>query len=263
MFIMEITWFGAASLRLSFEEKSVLIDPFFPLSLNGFEREALLKTYRKEKHILFTHNHFDHVGNAAEIAQNNPCALYATKSVVRSLGKKGLSPDRFSCVRAGEQRHIEHFSVRFSQGRHVRFGFSEVMQAAKNGLAHPVMLSKVLMSNRAYDKPNGAKEIVFLDIQAGGKHVQVMSSLGLDPETKYATGADALIFAYAGSTRLIEISETLISKLKPKRVIPYHFDNAFPPLTQEPDLLPLLNMMSDRFPQTELYFPKIGIPFTV
>lgn len=260
---MEITWYGAASLRLSFDKNSLLIDPFFPLSSSVIERKHLLETYRKEDHILFTHNHFDHVGNAAEIAEGIPCALYATESVIRSLGKKGLCPSRFSRIRPGNHLTIDDFSIRVQQGRHVKFGFFEVLQAAKHGLAHPIRLAKVLMGNRAYDSPNGAKEIVFLDVEAGGKRIQIMSSLGLDQNTEYETGANALIFAYAGSVRLVEISQQLISRLQPKLVIPYHFDNAFPPLTQEPNLGPFLEMMREKFPQTKIYIPKTGEPFTV
>ena len=65
---MKITWFGHSAFRLDFADKVVLIDPFFTGNpgLRGRPRQG---DRRASTHILVTHGHGDHVGDAVEIAK--------------------------------------------------------------------------------------------------------------------------------------------------------------------------------------------------
>ena len=64
---MQITWFGHSAFRLDFAGKAVLIDPFFtgnPAFVS--DRDAAIKGVT---HIVLTHGHADHVGDAVEISK--------------------------------------------------------------------------------------------------------------------------------------------------------------------------------------------------
>jgi glyoxylase-like metal-dependent hydrolase (beta-lactamase superfamily II) len=64
---MRITWFGHSAFRLEFADKAVLIDPF--LTGNpGFSGDAEAAA-RGATHILITHGHSDHIGDAIDIAK--------------------------------------------------------------------------------------------------------------------------------------------------------------------------------------------------
>ena len=64
---MKITWFGHSNFRLDFADKVVLIDPFFtgnPAFVS--DQETAIKGV---SHIVLTHGHSDHVGDALDIAK--------------------------------------------------------------------------------------------------------------------------------------------------------------------------------------------------
>ena len=66
---MQITWFGHSAFRLDFGGNAVLIDPFFtgnPAFVS--DKAAAIKGV---SHILLTHGHGDHVGDALDIAKTN------------------------------------------------------------------------------------------------------------------------------------------------------------------------------------------------
>ena len=65
---MQITWYGHSAFRLDFAGKAVLIDPFFTGN-PAFVSDKAAAT-NGVTHIVLTHGHFDHVGDALDISQS-------------------------------------------------------------------------------------------------------------------------------------------------------------------------------------------------
>src|ERR1700757_2476520 len=63
---MQITWYGHSAFRLDFAGKAVLIDPFFTGNPAFVSDKA--EAIRGVTHIVLTHGHGDHVGDALDIA---------------------------------------------------------------------------------------------------------------------------------------------------------------------------------------------------
>jgi len=84
---MQITWYGHSAFRLDFGGNAVLIDPFFtgnPAFVSD-PREAM----RGVKHVVLTHGHADHVGDALISA----AGMRAIAAEPRWWSPKGLTPE--------------------------------------------------------------------------------------------------------------------------------------------------------------------------
>ncbi len=86
---MELTWYGHAAFKIKAGGASILIDPFLtgnPSWNKGWEEPAQGVT-----HILLTHGHNDHVGDAAEIAKASGAMLVANPEICNYMSAKGVS----------------------------------------------------------------------------------------------------------------------------------------------------------------------------
>ena len=84
---MRITWFGHSTFRLDFADKIVLIDPFFTGN-PGFAGD-IDKASAGTTHILITHGHSDHIGDALPIASKTGAKIVANFEICMWLGTKG------------------------------------------------------------------------------------------------------------------------------------------------------------------------------
>jgi L-ascorbate metabolism protein UlaG (beta-lactamase superfamily) len=85
---MKITWFGHSAFRLDFADKVVLIDPFFTgnPAFDGSRDPAA----EGATHILITHGHGDHVGDAVEIAKATGAKVVTNFDLCMYLARQGL-----------------------------------------------------------------------------------------------------------------------------------------------------------------------------
>jgi L-ascorbate metabolism protein UlaG (beta-lactamase superfamily) len=86
---MRIVWFGHSAFRLEFADKVVLIDPFFTGN-PAFEGGDRAKATSGATHILITHGHYDHVGDALEIAAETGAKVVTNFDLCMWLASKGL-----------------------------------------------------------------------------------------------------------------------------------------------------------------------------
>lgn len=85
---MQITWFGHATFRLDFGGRAVLIDPFFTgnPAFAGDRKTATAGV----SHVLISHGHADHIGDALTIAEENDATVVSNYDLCMWLGAKGL-----------------------------------------------------------------------------------------------------------------------------------------------------------------------------
>jgi L-ascorbate metabolism protein UlaG (beta-lactamase superfamily) len=85
---MKLTWFGHSAYRLEFGSSVVLIDPF--LTGNPVFGGDPVAASAGATHVLVTHGHADHVGDALAICERTGAKLVANYEICMWLARKGL-----------------------------------------------------------------------------------------------------------------------------------------------------------------------------
>jgi L-ascorbate metabolism protein UlaG (beta-lactamase superfamily) len=111
---MQVTWFGHSAFRLDFGRSSVLIDPFFsgnPAFTSDKHRAAQGVT-----HIVLTHGHADHVGDAVAISRQTGAPVIANYDLCMWLAGKGL--EKFDPMNTGGATSQGEFTVTLVRADH-------------------------------------------------------------------------------------------------------------------------------------------------
>jgi L-ascorbate metabolism protein UlaG (beta-lactamase superfamily) len=111
---MQITWFGHSAFRLDFAGKVVLIDPFFtgnPAFVS--DRDAAIKGVT---HIVLTHGHPDHVGDAVDISKATGAPVITNYDLCMWLAGKGL--EKFDPMNTGGTTEQGGFTVSLVRADH-------------------------------------------------------------------------------------------------------------------------------------------------
>jgi L-ascorbate metabolism protein UlaG (beta-lactamase superfamily) len=197
----EITFLGHASFMLGEEGKETLLfDPF----ISGNPLATLeLKEIRAD-YILISHGHFDHLGDAYEIAKENDATIISTAELAGQAAEKGL------------KNHAQHLG-----GRH-RFPFGSV---------------KLTLAFHGSGVPGGHACGFVVDYH--GRKIYFAGDTGLFGDMKLIGELDSLDLALLpiGDNFTMGIDDAVVaaSFLKAKTVIPYHY-NTWPLIEADPQI---------------------------
>jgi len=90
---VEVQYLGHSAFKLtSVSGKVIVIDPMLTQNPKGTEFTKNLDNLGKVDLVLVTHTHFDHLGDAAEIAKRNKVPIFATTALNRALVSVGAIP---------------------------------------------------------------------------------------------------------------------------------------------------------------------------
>lgn len=252
---MNITWLGTASLILEVSGERILFDPF--VELRGGENPNTLEDFIKEETIFITHGHFDHLYFVPQILEAGDVTVFCTDCPSRTLEKYAEDTQNVVKIRMGDEISIGDVKIKILQGKHIDFD----KRLLKN-ILNPLRLLKyarnlpfLFWANRAFQE--GGESVVY-HIKAEGKELLLLGSLNLDEETQYPEEVDLLILPYQGSCELEKEAARLIDRIRPKKILLTHFDNAIPPLSRNVDTRPLKKMMDEKYPQIQVVKPKAG-----
>ena len=113
---MKLTWYGHSAFRVEAAGATILIDPFLtqnPSWNGGWEWPANGVT-----HVLLTHGHSDHIGDAVEILKSSGAMLVANFEICMFLVGKCVSSDRINPGNHGGTVDCGGFTTTFVQALH-------------------------------------------------------------------------------------------------------------------------------------------------
>lgn len=95
-----LTWYGHAAFRIDTPAgKSILVDPWLSNPSNPTGKDDAAKV--KADLILISHGHFDHVGDANDIAKRTKAKLVATFDLGNALVAAGFPKDQYGMETGG------------------------------------------------------------------------------------------------------------------------------------------------------------------
>ncbi|MDO4331870.1 MAG: MBL fold metallo-hydrolase [Eubacteriales bacterium] len=252
---MKITWLGTASIRIEAEGEKILFDPF--VQLVGGENPNCIEDFLQDDTICITHGHLDHLMEAPEFLEEEgagEATVFCGSVAADTLSKLVMDTSNVVRVEPGTCFKIGKIAVKVWEGKHAKPGTGEKIKKLfsprlfrhfKNALALGYLNLKFPEKGQTY----------LYELQAEGKTVLVMGSLGLKEEISYPTGADLLILPFQGSEYLEQEALEVVERLRPKRILLDHFDDAFPPVSSSVDTRGFKKLMDEQFPQIPVVKP--------
>ncbi len=192
---MKIQFLGHSAFYLETEKFKALIDPFLQ---NGITK-ATVSDFEELDYIFVTHGHGDHVGDTLELAEKTGATVILNHELAHHLGKTGI------------KLHSMHIGGRIS------FDFGRVkMTPALHG-------SSIVIDGELKEGGNPCGFI----IEVEGKKIYHAGDTGLtlDMTLLEVEAIDLALLPIGGNfTMDVEDAVRAVSFIKPKKVIPMHYD---------------------------------------
>ena len=199
---IELTWYGHGTWQISLPEHTLLLDPFF----NDNPSSPVKESDVDADFILVSHGHFDHIADAASVANRNNATVIAIFEVAQWLN----------------QNHAVQETVGMNIGGGVTLPFGHVK------------MTPALHSSQLPDGSYGGEPAGFL-LTVQGKRIYFACDTGLFSDMKLIgqLGLDLAVLPI-GDLFTMGPKDSLeaIKLLQPKKVAPAHY-NTWPPIEQD------------------------------
>ncbi len=227
---LELQWLGTSGFRLAYEGTRILIDPY--VSRIGFgdvlrRRTALPSDDAIARHIdgadaiLIGHTHFDHALDTPAIARRFGARAYGSRSLYSLMALHGLADHAVEVV-PYRVYEVGPFAITFVPSVHSKLVL---------GLSIPYDYDITCehldgLVPQAY----GCGQVFGIHIEVAGVSFYHQGSAELIDDAIRHRGVDYFLAGIAGRGFSDRYVERILSALRPKVVVPHHFDNFFRPL---------------------------------
>ncbi|OIP42383.1 MAG: hypothetical protein AUK47_04540 [Deltaproteobacteria bacterium CG2_30_63_29] len=237
---LEIRWLGTAGYEFRFEGHTLLIDPYVSrLGLVHFltraarpNRQAVERFIDKANAIVVGHSHFDHILDVPAIAERTNAAVYCSISGTNLMNAAGLDPARVNLCHGGEHFEVGPFKVQLVKSQHSRFGLGGQVPYPGDipaGVCLP-------MKGQQYR----VGQVFGILVEVAGHRFYHQGSADLIESELAGLQVDTFLMGISARHATPNYVPRILRVLKPKRVIPMHYDNFFKPMSKGLSMLPLM-----------------------
>jgi L-ascorbate metabolism protein UlaG (beta-lactamase superfamily) len=232
---MIFRWLGAAGIELRVGDNVLAIDPFFtrpPLWRIFFARVSpevnwLAQHLPPPDHVLITHSHYDHVLDAAAVLRYSRAQSYGSLNACRLMVVMGAPEENVHEINAGDHLDLGPFSVDVQPLVHRRTPIDRWI----NGDLPKVLKAPLRLLDYRMDVCFGFRIEV-------DRRVLLVGDLPLEADILFTVPMNTL-----------DHYEWLLDQVKPKLVVPIHWDDFFRPLNKR--ILPMLKAPKLTWPPLE------------
>ncbi len=232
---VEVTWLGTAGLVVRHRGSVLLVDPFVsrpglgatlarPLTADV---DAIRRHVPQADAIVCSHSHHDHVLDVPEIARLTGALVVGSDASANLCRGYGLPASQIIEVSAPQTLVIGPFRVTFRPSMHGRAvaGRVPLVGTIPPGIRPPL---------RTNQYRNDTTFGVLIEAGEGDSAVSVfhLGSADFLPETVRGIRCDLLLPCMMGRHRRPAFTHDLLAAVRPRAVIPIHFDDFFTPLDQ-------------------------------
>ena len=258
---MKVTFFGTTTLLFDDGKDQILFDAHLtrpslltfafgsaPTDTKLVDEKLKLHHVDRLKAIFVSHSHYDHVLDAAYIANQCDAVIYGSSSTMKVAEGGDVPEERRIEFQANETYEVGGYRIKVIPSIHSKPTIinNDLGQTIDKPIHQPAKL-------RDY-KEGGSYDFY---VEVDGKRIMIRPSFNYILGQMDGYKADVLFLGVAGlqkadaETEKIFYQET-IDKLEPKLVIPVHWDNFFSPLTKPVTGMPKL------IEKTEVVFYKLA-----
>jgi len=268
---IKVTWLGTASYILSLNGVKLLFDPFFSRNDDATPK---LKTQKEDikdiSAVFISHGHFDHACDAGWFAENLKVPIYCSETAkhniinwmegriienhVENLSEKAKKKINV-CNFYDKISISKEVTVELIKSKHIKFDVKTVLSRIFSW-----QFLKQAKSLLPYGKGFPQGDVFGFCVYFNDIKIISFGSLWHKyiEELQKFQPCEIFLVPYAGNSKKHMAKKTgkMAQILKPKILIPHHWDNFFPPISRTENLEPLLKLMAKNFPNIEVLIPE-------
>ena len=253
---MQFTWLGAAGFKVDTSEgATLLIDPYLsrPAQANPFLPIQLADLSAVDE-IFLTDGRFDHALDTPALAKQTGAIIHALEPVCQRLVQLGVSAHHLQSIIPKTLKHVGSLRWHALSSRINPADPLPKMRRLIRNLQMPAHLGDLV---RAW--PPG-EEVAYSFRIDGLTIVHFSSADWLEAEIR-DLHPDIALLPVESNPDTSAAAARLAALLQPKVVIPHHWDDYFPPLSEMSNLAKFETTLNALAPGMRVYKPIIGQSF--
>ena len=233
----QMRYHGTAGFTVNAEQTTVVLDPFVTrpgLLRTGLRRlkpnTALIESvFPRADAVLVGHAHHDHILDAPHVCSHTGAKFIGSPDAANVARAAGLPDSQIIETMGREDISIQNATIHGIPSRHGRVYFGRV--TLPGDIPEPPAWPP-----RVWDLRHG--HVLNWHLELGGVRVVHVDSADVIDEELKGHEADVVCLCAIGRKYRPNYAKTVIEHLKPKWVVPCHWDWFFTPYHAEPPMLP-------------------------